>query len=372
MFFEYTMPTRLVAGTGCLVEKGALLAPLGEKCLIVTGAHSARKNGSLDDALQALEANGQKSVVYDKVTSNPTIECALEGAALARAERCDFVLAIGGGSPMDAGKAMALLAAHEGGLSPRDVFGASYTRCLPIAAVPTTAGTGSEVTPYAILTDNNTENKTNLGSPLIFPRLAFLDGSYMLGLGRVTTVNTAIDALSHAVEGLLTLRASVLTDSMAMRSIAMLMNSMGELEKEEISLETRHELLVASALAGMVIANTGTTAVHALGYPFTYYRGVDHGRANGLILGEFLAFVEKSHPKEIAAMLAHMGLASVRAFSDMLNGLLREEITITGQEARHFVQKAIVTKNIGNCLARPEAEDLFAVLQNAKLVVIQD
>lgn len=370
MSFEYTMPTRLVAGAGCLVEKGPLLGPLGKKCLIVSGAHSARKNGSLDDALKALQANGQSHVVFDKVTSNPTIECALEGASLARSEHCDFVLAIGGGSPMDAGKAIALLAAFEGELSPRSVFSASYTRCLPIVAVPTTAGTGSEVTPYAILTDNSTENKTNLGTPLIFPQLAYLDGSYMAGLGRTTTVNTAIDALSHAVEGMLTLRASVLSDALAMRSLTMLASCMAELQGEAVSQQTRHTLLIASTLAGMVIANTGTTAVHALGYPFTYYKGVDHGRANGLILGAFLAFVEKTHPKEIAIMLSHLGLTSVQAFCELLDGLLGEEIAITEQEARHFVQKAIVTKNIGNCLARPDAEDLYKVLRDSKLVRI--
>lgn len=368
---EYYMPTRLVSGRGCLVERGALLRELGTKALVVTGARSARASGALDDALRALRANGQAHALFDRVASNPSVESVLEGAAFARAEGCDFVVAIGGGSPMDAGKAMALLAARQGELGAEGLFAASYSACLPVAAVPTTAGTGSEVTPYAVLTDNAAEAKTNLANPLLFPRLAFLDGAYMRELGREVTVNTAVDALSHAVEGMLTVRANPVTDALAIHSLSMIARCLGGLCADTLTHDERDTLLMASALAGMAIANSGTTAVHALGYPFTYYKGVDHGRANGIILAAFVAFVDANHPGAAKRILAALELESIDAFGALLEELLVKPEQISESEARHFVRKASAARNIGNSLVAPTENDLYAVLQASPLVNIQ-
>jgi alcohol dehydrogenase class IV len=363
MKFQYFMPTRIFGGERCLAEHGAALKQLGTKALIVTGKHSAKAGGSLDDAVKALAVNGQSFCLYDKVMSNPTIACVCEGASAAVSNGCDFVLAIGGGSPMDAGKAMALLAAQEKPVPPAEIFSASYARALPVAAVPTTAGTGSEVTPYAILTNDAAESKTSIATPLIFPRFAFLDAVYMRSLPKNVTVNTVVDALSHAVEGMLSARASSVSDALAKESIALIASCIAATGLSDPHDETRRKLLTASTLAGMVIANTGTTAVHALGYSLTYYKNIDHGRANGLLLARFLAFIERTKRERIAEILSCMRLKTVDDFARLLDGLLGEREKLSAAEIEHYAAKAAKAANISNCVVRPEKGDLVEVLQ---------
>jgi alcohol dehydrogenase class IV len=187
----------------------------------------------------------------------------------------------------------------------------------------------------------------------------------MSGLSQTVTVNTAIDALSHAVEGMLSVRASAISDSMARQSIEMLAGCFGPMREGKLSVQNRADLLCASTLAGMVIANTGTTAVHAMGYSLTYYKNIDHGRANGLLLPEFLAFTAKQAAGRVQSILACMGLADVADFAALLGGLLGKRETLTPEELAHYAEKASKAGNIGNCLIRPEKDDLLAVLKAA-------
>jgi alcohol dehydrogenase class IV len=360
---HYYMPTRVVAGERCLLGNRALLTELGEKALIVTGKHSAKANGSLADAEKAIKENGQKRALYDEVMSNPTLDCALEIARTIKDERCDFVLAIGGGSPMDAAKAAAALAAQA---VPRDeVFSAAFSKALPVAAVPTTAGTGSEATPYAILTDDAAETKRSIASPAIFPRFAFLDAAYLRGLDKTVLVNTALDAFSHAIEGMLSVRACPISDSLAKESLAIIASHFGAIGQGHPEAKALEELLLASTLAGMVIANTGTTAVHALGYSLTYYKNIDHGRANGLLLARFLTLVEKNRPARIAEILACMKMETLANFGAAIDGLLGKRERLSSVEIGNYAKKAMKTGNIANCAPRPTETELAKVLEES-------
>ena len=292
--FVYQMPTKIISGRDCLTSRGELLRPLGKKALIVTGGSSSG-NGSLSDAVTALRNNGQEFSVFDGVRPNPTLDCVQAGAEQARKTGAEFVVGIGGGSALDAAKAVAVLARQP--RPDEEIFSGGWSEdVLPVAAVPTTAGTGSEVTQYAVLTNDFAKTKTSISSPAFFPKLAFLDGKYMLGLGRAVTVNTAADALSHAVEGMFTLRSTPLSDLAALESVRILFSLFPKLEEENLRLscEARDELLYASMLAGTVIAQSGTTAVHAMGYPLTYHHGTPHGEANGILLGEMLALRDRT------------------------------------------------------------------------------
>jgi alcohol dehydrogenase class IV len=367
MSFAYFMPVKVVMGANCVFENRPLLAELGTKALIVTGKNSARTNGSLADAIRALEANGQSFCVFDRVMSNPTVDCVFEAAAAAKKGGCDFVVAIGGGSPMDAAKAAAALAVRD--IPQSRVFAESYARALPIAAIPTTAGTGSEATPYAILTNDEAKTKTSIASAALFPRLALLDANYLSGLAKAVTINTALDALSHAVEGMLSVRASPLSDALAKESIRSISQCFEAIKAENPSLEVRWKLLRASTLAGMVIANTGTTAVHALGYQLTYWKNIDHGRANGLLLGEFLQFCAEKEKaagqRRVEGIVQLMGLESPEAFSRIAEGLLGERETLAEPELEAYADRAISAKNIANCSITPDRADLAAMLKKS-------
>ncbi len=364
MSYEFFMPTKVVFGKDCVMQHKDLLPSFGKKALIVTGEHSAKSNGSQSDVINALTANGMEYVIFDKVMSNPTIPCAYEGAALAKETGADFVIAIGGGSPMDAGKAIALLAAQE--IAPKNLFSGSYeNKVLPMVFVPTTAGTGSEVTQYSVLTNDAAKTKTSIASPLLFPKLAFVDAKYLENLSVKSTVNTAVDALSHLVEGMLCLKASSVSDSLAEQGIGLFMACLPELlnalktgKKESVSAEGRERLMQASLLGGMVIAQTGTTIVHSMGYPLTYYHEVDHGRANGLLLGAYLEFVESKNPQAAAKVLRAVGYPESHVFREMLALLMGEPGQITGDEVVGFSKTSFAAKNLGNCVARPTEEEI--------------
>ncbi|MDR0684967.1 MAG: iron-containing alcohol dehydrogenase [Spirochaetaceae bacterium] len=362
---NYYMPTKIVGGENALVDNAPLLGGLGKKALIVTGRSSAKKNGSLDDVIRALEANGQVYALFDRVTANPTIAGVFEAAELARREACDFVVAVGGGSSMDTGKAVAAIAVNS--LSARALFTTPFDKALPVAAVPTTAGTGSEVTQYAILNNDAIQSKSSLSSPLLFPRVAFLDARYILSLSRNTLINTALDALSHAVEGMLGARASAFTDAAAKSGIRAFAECLSALRSGRIDdPAVREKLLFAATLDGTVIANTGTIAVHALGYSLTYFRHIDHGRANGLLLGAYLRFVQRkekaSGANRVGEILAALGMDSLDEFDVVIDGLLGEREKFTDAEIEQYAGIALQAKHIANSAVRPDKADLLEVL----------
>lgn len=358
------------------------MAQLGQKALVVTGKKSARINGAYDDAVKALTANGQDYVLYDRVMANPTDTCVYEAGALARKEGCDFVLAIGGGSPMDAAKAAAVLGIKD--IPKEDLFGTSFTSALPLAAVPTTAGTGSETTPYSVLVDTTGPDgktpkeggpaKRSIGSPLLFPRFAFLDAKYMAGLNRETTVNTAIDALSHAVEGFLSRRANYVSDILAKESICLIMDNVEPLLAFTVDsaaavfpAEAREKLLLASAIAGMVIAQTGTALPHSMGYLFTINWNTDHGRANGLLLKSFLFWCREreaaaSISPRIPELCAALGM-ELEPFFAILEKLLGQREKASEAELQDWGSQPM--KNGANTYIQPTQEEILRIYRES-------
>lgn len=358
MSVNFFLPTRILLDDDCVRKHAAVWKEFGKKALIVTGKHSARANGSLQDVTDALTAQGIGYAIFDRVETNPSIANVREGAAFAKENHVDFVIGIGGGSPMDAAKAIALLACQD--LADEALFTGPYTKdILPLVLLPTTAGTGSEVTQYSILTNDKAQSKTSIANPLIFPKLALIDAKYTQGLPLRTTIHTAIDALSHSIESSLSKRSNALVDLLAEESVRLIAAHFDDLIHDRLDAKARANLIYASMLGGMVIAQTGTTAVHAMGYSLTYFHHIDHGRANGLLLPAFLAFLENEKPEPVHHMLEIMGLANTAAFRDVIDRLLGEKETITDEEFRKFSDIAIQAKNIPGCLVVPTAENLY-------------
>ena len=351
------MPTEVLCGRDCIKGYGARLLELGKHALIVTGKSSA-KNGALDDVTFALKANGQEYSVFDRVTPNPTVGCVREGIALLKSEGADFIVAIGGGSPMDAAKAIATLAVQE--RSDEEIFAGGYKAiALPMAHVPTTAGTGSEVTQYSIITNDLAKTKTSISSPAMFPRLAFLDGKYMEHLPAATTVNTAIDAFSHAAESLLSRYSTPMSEMLSRESLHILYPILAR-ANGELSLEDRDKLLYASALAGMAIAQSGTTAVHGMGYALTYFEHIDHGRANGLLLGETLRLCRRKGVSALNDICLACGTASeeiIKTLDHLLGG--REKIKV--ERLLEYAKRSAGNKNIARSAYEPTEEEVKSI-----------
>lgn len=367
MDLKFRCPTRVFLGQGCIERYASEMAVLGSKALIVIGASSAKRSGALQDMVSALKKLGIDYLIFDRVEQNPSIKTVYEGGEQAREWQADFIIGIGGGSPLDAAKAIAVLAVNR--VEAEELMAKKWgNRPLPVVAVPTTAGTGSEVTPYAILTVDWAETKMSIAADSLFPVVAFLDGSYTLNLPGELTANTAVDALTHSIEGYINRRADRLSDLLALESIGILGRLLRKTNPSVLTLQEREELLYASMLAGIVIAQTATGVIHALGYPLTYFKNLPHGLANGVITRASLEFMAQSDKKRVQNVVNVMGCADLAEVGELLNSVLTPvDFKLTSEEVEKFITKTLQAKNIANCPCQPTREDIRKILVESNL-----
>ena len=364
MDFRFFLPTKIFFGPNCIAQNSEEFSARGRRALIVTGRSSARLSGALADLHRVLAQQQITSEVFDHIGENPSFGMVEAGGAVARQFRPDMIIAIGGGSPLDAAKAIAVLAAND--IPAAKLYEGNFAQPpLPILAVPITAGTGSEVTPYAILTDTANETKRSFSRPDLFPRAAFLDARYTQSLPAPITVDTAVDAMSHNLEGYLSRRATPTSDALALEGLAAFGSVRAALLAGNFSPADREALLYASLLGGMVIAQTGTTVVHALGYSLTYFKQVPHGRANGLLLGEYLKFLEPAASAKIQLALHAMKFSAGEEFSQCLRELLAAPVSLTEEEREHYARIAAKTANVGYTARQPGHAELKELLRSS-------
>lgn len=301
--FRYLAPTEIVFGSGSFRSLGRLCSDFGKKAIIVTGRNSARKIGAIDIALEQLP----DAIVFDQVQENPDSDTCDKGADVCRQNGCDFVVAIGGGSPMDAAKAIAGLALNEGHCV--DFFGSGklINGALPVVAVPTTAGTGSEVTQYAVIINTAENMKRTVSGPEIFPAVAILDPELSVTMSPSITANTGLDALSQAMEGLVSNKSTPVSDTLAIESCKIVGEWLPKAVLDGQDIEARSRMLYAACLSGYVIAQTGTTLVHGMGYYLTIEFGIAHGLANGLLLPPIFRHNAEQMPGKVAAIATALG-----------------------------------------------------------------
>ncbi len=330
--FNYHMPTKIIIGQNCLKEHGEEFRGYGKNCLIVTGQRSSKLNGSLKDAMEVLDDENINYMIFEKVEENPTLETVETAYEENKEKEIDFILAIGGGSAMDAAKAMAILFYNK--ISAKEMLSLKNLKAIPVFAVPTTAGTGSETTPYSILTLHKEKQKRNIGQ-LVFPEVAFLDARYTINMPYTVTTSTAVDAFTHLAEGYLNSNANLLSDTLAEKGLQLFGECLKSLVNKECSLEVRENLLMASSIAGMVISQTGTSLPHGMGYPLTYEKGVAHGTANGILYPGYLK-VFKNKDK-LNRMLTLMGVDSIEELSQIFYHILEFKISLSDEDIKRYV-----------------------------------
>lgn len=321
------MPTNVYSEKNCVMNHKKELASLGKKALLVTGRHSSQANGSLEDVKHALQEEGREYVIFDNIEENPSIETVMQAREQGIREGVDFVVGIGGGSPMDAAKAIALMIAN-----PKEDESVLYEKrelsALPVAEVPTTAGTGSEVTPYAILTIHARRTKQSI-SYRIYPELALIDSRYLKTESLNTLINTTVDALAHLIESYLNTNANSYNRMYPEKGLClfseikealMQCRSLGKEPKQTLSDDVFDKLMQMSATAGMAITHTGTSLPHGLSYAVTYEMGEPHGKAVGIFLPGFLKFYQAK--EDVHAVLERMGFENVEEFTVYLDELL--------------------------------------------------
>lgn len=335
---KFYMPTKVYNELDCVTKHSAELAALGTKALIVTGRSSSKKNGSLDDVITALETHRIFYAVFNEVEENPSVETVMKARDLGLSSGADFVIGIGGGSPLDAAKAIAVMLKNPD----KDwqyLYENTNAKALPIAAVPTTCGTGSEVTGVAVLTRHDLKTKVSM-THRIFPTLALVDGKYILKTPHRIIVNTAIDALSHLIESVINTLADEYSDMVAFAGLNAWRACKPFIESEQaLTVDTAQKLMHASTLAGMSIAQVGTTIPHALSYMLTYQANIPHGIAVGIFQANYLSFAGESRK---AAVLQAAGFTSINE----LKGFIRKLAPVS-------VDKTLLEKSAQAVLNNP-------------------
>lgn len=304
--FTYYMPAHVIVDAGGLENIGSYVPASCKRVLIVTGSNSAAKYGYRDTAVYALEHAGFSVHVFEGVEENPSYETVNRITELAREKAIDGIVGLGGGSPMDAAKAAALCASAKCDAAAA-LAHKPDDQPLFFMAVPTTAGTGSEVTQYALLTDTAAGMKENVSTPKMFPDIAVLDAEVTVSMSQPLTRDTGIDALSHAVEGFISVKATPVSDASALYAIEMIAENLPRVLDAPRDIDGRQNMLIASSLAGIVIAQTGTTACHALGYYLTLHKGLRHGHANAVLLGRVMEWTRKFAPERVELVEKKLG-----------------------------------------------------------------
>ena len=357
MEFKYSMPTKIYFGKDSILINKEVFSSIGSKALIVTGRNSAKKNGSYDDVVRALSEVGVKHVLFDQVEENPSLETIEKGGNIGKTNNVDFIIGIGGGSPMDAAKAMAIFIKNPE-ININNIFCGKQLESIPVVAVATTSGTGSEVTQYSIVTSNKEKTKKNLGQS-IFPVAAFLDSKYTFNLSYDITVNTAIDAFTHLVEGYLNSNSTYISDLYGERGFELFKYCFEKLISKNLDDEFRDKVMLASTLGGMQISQTGTSLPHGMGYPLTYFKGLPHGLANGVLTIEYLkSFKNKT---KIEKMLNILKLNSLEELDEIFKKLLNINIQVTEEEIIEY-SKALVS-NKAKLKNHPEEVSLDDIVE---------
>lgn len=312
------MPTIVFSEEDCVKNHADELAMMGAKAMIVTGKKSSRQNGSLADVEEALKSRNKSYIIFDEIEENPSVETVMRARKKGMEEKADFVIGIGGGSPLDASKAIALMMANPD-KDESILYEKQTLPHLPVACVPTTCGTGSEVTPYSILTLHSQRTKKSI-SHKIYPTVALIDGKYLKTASENYIVSTAVDALAHLIESYLNTNSNELNRIYSREGLVMWGGFKDKLLQDKITEKEYNKLMHASMIAGMAITHTGTSLPHGLSYMVTYELGVPHGRAVGMFLGGYMAVYKNK--EETAEVLEMLGFESCEAFSEYLEEIL--------------------------------------------------
>ena len=304
---DFDISTRLYHENNCVLAHSNELCALGTKALIVTGRNSSRKNGSLDDVTAALATHNIPYVVFDKIEENPSVESVIAGAQYGASEIVDFVIGIGGGSPLDASKAIALLIAN--GKFNKDFLYTPIPNAphLPIAAVPTTCGTGS------VLTLHSSHTKKSI-SHQIFPEIAFVDSKYLKAAPDQIITSTALDALAHLCESFLHAKSDVKSRKAVEKGLTIWGEAKNDLADHNFTDDVLDKLMSASVFAGIAIRYTGTSIPHGLSYRVTYECKMAHGLACAVFLPPFIENAPANCQKQIMEQLGFNDFFELKNF----------------------------------------------------------
>jgi alcohol dehydrogenase len=317
--FEFQLPTRIVFGFGASDGVGQEAKAFQPKCALVITDQGVANAGILDRVTSNLETEGVKFAVFSEVSPNPRDVEVEAGVGFAREHDCDLLVAVGGGSVIDCAKAIGTLLTHGGKVQDYEGLGKLVKPISPLIVVPTTHGTGSEVTFWYVITDEKAKRKVDGGSPLMAARVALVDPELTLSLPPSLTAATGLDALTHAVEAYTGLPSEPLTDSLALTAIELIGRSLRQAYANGGNREARYDVTLGSVLAGVAFGNSDVGAVHCISETLGGFYDIPHGVANAVYLPIVVEYNLIAAPERFARVACALG-ASPAGLSPLASG----------------------------------------------------
>lgn len=377
----FFLPAESLFGAGCLNTMGEEIRRKGlNKALLVTGPHIAASD-VLKRVTAVLKENGIEFFVFSGVSSNPTVQNTLDGVKLYRENACNFLIALGGGSPNDCAKAIGILLANGGDI--HDYQGADRSRMPspPIVAINTTAGTASEISRAYLITDEDTQVKMIMKDRNCLAELAVNDPELMLGLPAALTAATGMDALTHAVECYVSTRGFPLTRRLAREAADCIFTYLPLAVEKPDSMEVREQMTYGQYMAGMAFGNGGLGLVHSMAHPLGAVFRLGHGICNAVLLPYVCRYNMQgaaSQYAELSRFLFPEGRclpddAACNLFIDRLNALSERigtrvrlsQLGVAAKDIPMLAEKAIRDANWGSNPVRPTVKDIEAIYAQA-------
>ena len=305
--YKFFVPIKFINGIGSFSRLGSLAKPLGSRAMIVTGKNAMKKLGYTKAAADMLAIEKFKVTIYDNISPNPTTDMVDEGASIAQREKCDAIIGLGGGSAIDAAKAIAVVAGNGGKIWDYQSGEKNTSKTLPIVAVPTTAGSGTEGDRYFVITNKALSFKEGFASDFAYPKISILDAKLTESLPERITMETAIDALGHSVEAFYSKMNNALSDMISLNSIWLIMNFLPRAIKDGSDMEARSALMLAATMGGIAINHNGVAAPHGFAMCFGGQYGITHAHGVGVMLPYSVEKAAMKEPSKFSFMSSFMG-----------------------------------------------------------------
>lgn len=382
MEFSYFLPVHIQFGWDKVDSVADFVKPYGNKALIVTGRTSAKKSGLYDRVTAKFDAAHIEHVLFDQVDANPLTTTALDGAALAKSESCDMVIAIGGGSIMDCAKGIAFMSVNEGDINDYIFNRKTSDKALPLIVIPTTCGTGSEGNGFGVLTNPETGDKKSLRCNAIVPKVSIVDPAVMGTMPPHVLASVGFDALCHNIEAYTSKTAQPFTDALAHYAVTLLAQYLVPLYKHvKAKAESKSAVLnetqltkawesvtLASTIGGMVINTAGVTLAHGMEHPASGLKDITHGVGLAVIEPVAVEYTWSANPDKFGALARIFNHGDGSELGEALRLIVHDldlttnltELGFTKEDIPWLVDNVYVvaTGNIANTMANVSREDI--------------
>jgi alcohol dehydrogenase len=313
MYFDFYIPTKVLFGPGKLNELSNVKLPGKKAIIVISGGSSMKRYGYLDRVVSLLEKRNVECIIFDKILPNPIKSHVMEGAKIARKENCDFVVGLGGGSSIDSAKSIAIMAKNPGDYWDYISAGTGKGKpvengALPIVAITTTAGTGTEADPWTVITKEETNEKIGFGIEETFPVLSIVDPELMTSIPPNLTAYQGFDALFHSTEGYIANIATPVSDIFALKSMELIAKYLPVAVNDGNNLEARAQVALANTLAGFVEWTSGCTSGHSMEHALSaFHPDLPHGAGLVMLSSSYYTFFADKAPERFVDMARAMG-----------------------------------------------------------------